>query len=534
MKNLIEKYKNIIKENYAAHAMHFYGTEQSEKLPENDSELNAAFAEILNELLNGAKDAYAVRRLYELLPLYNDKTESFGNWWYWEIGIPQSLNRIFTLIYDTAPKKLLDEYMNAQRHFNNEIKLTGANRLWESEIFAVRGILCGREDELEKAKRGIEDLFVWADEGDGFYRDGSFIQHGCVPYNGGYGLSLLAGLSDMLVLTGGLCGSEIVNEWVKKAFLPFMYKGIFMDMVRGREISRYYASAEMAYTKAKHFIDRLGINCSVPDGFYYFPNSDRAVMRAGGFAAGLAMHSGKTSDFESINNENMTAWHTSDGMLYLYTDPTRFSKRFFPCADMERLPGTTVIRKEYPKANQPSEYGFTAGKNVSCGGICAMYLAPCGTRLRAKKAWFFLDDIIVCMGTDISRGAETVIENIMLEEESEIEVSENVIYVKRGGHDTGLTIICENANVIREVRKGSWNNISSVSDGKEYEAEFLTVYKKHDNNGEYRYILFPSQKTDKNTRIRFIENSSAEQSVEYKGKKYSVLWSDNGVQICEA
>ena len=57
-----------------------------------------------------------------------------GNWWYWEIGIPLSLNSIFTLMYDYADKSQLKRYMAAERHFNDRIKLTGANRLWESVI----------------------------------------------------------------------------------------------------------------------------------------------------------------------------------------------------------------------------------------------------------------------------------------------------------------------------------------------------------------------------------------------------------------
>lgn len=531
MKNLIEKYKNIIKENYAAGAVHFYGGAKTDIMPQNDGELNGAFAEILNELLNGAEASKAVEKLYKLLPLYNEKTEPYGNWWYWEIGIPRSVNQIFTLIYDAAPKELLEQYMNAERHFNNEIKLTGANRLWESEIFAVRGILCNRADEFNAAKNGIESLFKWVNEGDGFYKDGSFIQHGCIPYNGGYGLSMLAGLADMLALTGKTDSGEIVKEWIRKSFLPFMYNGIFMDMVRGREISRYYSMSESAYKKAKYFIDRLGEKSPAEDGFCYFEKMDRAVIRRKSFAAGLSMHSKSIANFESINNENMTAWHTADGMLYLYTDPKRFSGSFFPCADMERMPGTTVIRGEYPSANKPSKYGFCTGKSVDCGGVCAMYLAPYGTRLRAKKAWFFLDDIIVCLGTDISKGAETVIENIMLDKNSIVEIEKDFIYVKRGKNDTGVSVISSGAKTVRETRNGGWENISSVTDGKEYSAGFLTIYKEHETDFTYEYILFPGKRVTSNTEITIVSNSSNEQSVKYKDKIYSVHWSKDEVQI---
>ena len=79
--------------------------------------------------------------LNALEKVYNDTIAPQGNWWYWEIGIPLSLNSIFTLMYDYADKSQLKRYMAAERHFNDRIKLTGANRLWESVIFAVRGIL---------------------------------------------------------------------------------------------------------------------------------------------------------------------------------------------------------------------------------------------------------------------------------------------------------------------------------------------------------------------------------------------------------
>lgn len=66
-------------------------------------------------------------------------------------GIPLSLNSIFTLMYDYADKSQLKRYMAAERHFNDRIKLTGANRLWESVIFAVRGILLSDSDSIKYA-----------------------------------------------------------------------------------------------------------------------------------------------------------------------------------------------------------------------------------------------------------------------------------------------------------------------------------------------------------------------------------------------
>lgn len=81
---------------------------------------------IKNEIFNA---------LNTLEKVYNDTTVPKGNWWYWEIGIPLSINSIFTLMYDYTDKSQLKRYMAAEKHFNDRIKLTGANRLWESDYF---------------------------------------------------------------------------------------------------------------------------------------------------------------------------------------------------------------------------------------------------------------------------------------------------------------------------------------------------------------------------------------------------------------
>ena len=52
--------------------------------------------------------------------------------------------------------------------------------------------------------------------------------------------------------------------------------------------------------------------------FMAFNSMDRAVKHGNGYTIGLAMHSERTAAFESINDENHNAYHTSDGMLYTY------------------------------------------------------------------------------------------------------------------------------------------------------------------------------------------------------------------------
>ncbi len=57
--------------------------------------------------------------------------------------------------------------------------------------------------------------------------------------------------------------------------------------------------------------------------FMAFNSMDRAVKHGNGYTIGLAMHSERTAAFESINDENHNAYHTSDGMLYTYKRMSR-------------------------------------------------------------------------------------------------------------------------------------------------------------------------------------------------------------------
>ena len=64
-------------------------------------------------------------------------------------------------------------------------------------------------------------------------------------------------------------------------------------------------------------------------GSRVFAAMDRIVHLRPGWGLGIAMHSSRVYNYESINSENLRAWHTADGMTYLYNpDLTQFSDNF--------------------------------------------------------------------------------------------------------------------------------------------------------------------------------------------------------------
>lgn len=129
---------------------------------------------------------------------------------------------------------------------------TGANRADKALIVALRGLLARDGSVVALARDGLSDvrdggrnsLFAHVTSGDGFYADGSFVQHGYVAYTGTYGSVLLGGVGQLIALLSGSGWAvtdprvDVLYEAVDRSFTPVLFDGLMMDAVRGRAISR--------------------------------------------------------------------------------------------------------------------------------------------------------------------------------------------------------------------------------------------------------------------------------------------------------
>jgi hyaluronate lyase len=97
------------------------------------------------------------------------------------------------------------------------------------------------------AEAGRNSVFTYVTSGDGFYRDGSFVQHGNLAYVGTYGNVALGGVANLITLLGGSTwqitdpNRGVILDAVGASFAPFMTNGLMMDCVSGRAISRELA-----------------------------------------------------------------------------------------------------------------------------------------------------------------------------------------------------------------------------------------------------------------------------------------------------
>ena len=360
-----------------------------------------------DDILSGLDWMYANR--------YNPTKAIYDNWWDWEIGSPKLLVDAATLLFADLSATQLANYLRAVEKFvpsattpapgGSSGTYTGANRMDKIYVVTIRGILAKDEAKLRAARDAFSNLFLYVTGGDGFYVDGSFIQHNRHPYTGSYGAALMSAIAPILALLNGpntdsTTGSTWrvtdpnlgnIFRWIYEAYEPVIYRGGMMAMLQGRAISRSSTSEHgLGHSLMLNFLrlselapeaDRARLRAllrgwaesdtsrsftaSAPlpqiaavqqlladptvtprgelRGNTLFGSMDRMVHLAPGFAAGLSLSSSRIYTYESINTENLRGWHTGDGLLYLYNgDLTHFSDAYWPTVNPRRLPGTTV------------------------------------------------------------------------------------------------------------------------------------------------------------------------------------------------
>jgi len=487
----------------------------------------------------------------------------YDNWWDWEIGAPLQLGDLLVLLHGQLAPEETTKYAAAIDRFDSDPRVmivgtvsTGANRVWKCMGMLLRAIAVKDSARMQLASDSLGAVFPYVASGDGFYVDGSFIQHGRHPYTGGYGNAFISQLADVLQLLAGSPwdvgdpARDNVYRWVFDSFQPLIYRGAMMDMVRGREVSRAGAgdhgaghstaagilrlsqlapastAAKMQSMVKEWLVSDASRDWSAglaPDemmpvsrlladsaihargellGSWIFAGMDRVVHLRPGWGFGIAMHSSRIYNFESINNENLRGWHSGDGMTYLYTgDLTQFSDDFWPTVDPQRLPGTTVVAGSTPRPNQLGGSPIAGGATMDGYSAVMMQLRPAGSQLDARKSWFLLDDAVVALGADIGGAApdqhvETIVENRLIAGDPAFTVADDGKWACLG---ESLGYFFPNGagwKSARADRQGSWREINAGGSPAAFVRRYQTIWFDHGampDAASYAYALLPGR-----------------------------------------
>jgi hyaluronate lyase len=413
---------------------------------------------------------------------YHPASPEVGNWYHWEIGAPQALVNACAVLGDQVPAADLASYLQTVAHFvpdptrqqSGTVVTTGANRSDMCQITILRGILAKDGTLIALGRDKLSDIFPYVTTSDGYYRDGGYIQHGTIPYNGHYSYVLLDDLSQLSLLLNGSAWPisdprfAVILDAVDLTYAPFMYDGLVMDVVRGRFLSRqgetdhdaghfitesvlrlipvgsreqqkrwksmvkgWIERETFAGIKATATPARMALVKSVLDDAKVHPSTqgpnhvqqpsiERAVHRRNGWAWTVGLSSSRIARLEAINGENQRGWHTGDGATYLYNrDNGHYTDAYWPTVDSTRLPGVTAdtlpLAASAGNGTLPPTTWSGGSVLEATWGAVGLDLVPFGSPLRARKSWFCLGDCVVALGAGITgssgHAVETTIEN---------------------------------------------------------------------------------------------------------------------------
>ncbi|HDP4664894.1 TPA: polysaccharide lyase 8 family protein [Staphylococcus aureus] len=401
------------------------------------------------------------------------------NWWDYEIGTPRALTNTLILLNGdissdekkkyTAPIKTFapdsDKILSS---VGKPEQAKGGNLVDIAKVKLLESIIEEDKDMTKESIDAFNKVFTYVQsnatgkERNGFYKDGSYIDHQDVPYTGAYGVVLLEGISQMMPMIketpfkDSNQNDTTLKSWIDEGFMPLIYKGEMMDLSRGRAISRENETSHSASATVMKSLLRLSdamddstkakykkiVKSSVESDSSYKQNDylnsysdidkmksliedstistngltqqlkiyndmDRVTYHNKGldFAFGLSMTSKNVARYESINNENLKGWHTGAGMSYLYnSDVKHYRDNFWATADMKHLAGTTTLENEILKEtdDKKSSKNFVGGtKFDDQHASIGMDFENQDKTLTAKKSYFILNDKIVFLGTGI-------------------------------------------------------------------------------------------------------------------------------------
>ena len=389
-----------------------------------------------------------------------------NNWWDWEIGSAQHIVNIILLCEEGLMEAQINRWLEPVNKYVPYPTMTMANLVDLAYVCIGASAIQKDWQRLAISRDAIDECCVYVTKGDGFYEDGSFVQHNAIAYTGSYGPIVLEGTSKLVIATSGTCfrfADAMVDfqyRWVTEAYTPLMVHGAFFSHVRGRSICRtstdvslgtsvligmlrmtsympegdklnniksiikeYFNYNEAYYRKAlspdsNELLTAVVNDTSVSARENYifsknYGNMDRTVAHLTKYSVGISLSSTRIAKYEAINEENRNGWYTGDGMLYIYTGVNDYEPAYWRNVNMYRIPGTTVTTaereiKNISERNVLTPYDFVGGTAMNGYAVTAMQFdagAPnigFNSTLTGKKAWFIFDNEVVCLGAGIS------------------------------------------------------------------------------------------------------------------------------------
>jgi|GEM_PF-103102 len=365
---------------------------------------------------------------------------SSTNWYYYSISVPKDIgNTLICLrkapngISQTLENSLI-QWMTKGVPITTSPSSEGSNLIDVATHYVMRASLIRSATLMNQAVNAVS-ASIEITTGEGIQIDNSFRAHGSQLYTYGYGTVFFSGITSIARFVANTsyqinpAKRAIISNFIRNGYIQAS-RGQYTDFnVFNRGISRPDAGkAEVLQIERFKAVDDISYlsyydnvlarmkgqvtpSTNVAAKHLHFWRSDYTVHHRPAYMLGLRTVSNRTVKAENGNGENLKGYYMTDGATYIAVNGNEYDG-IYPVWDWNKLPGTTVpqlgtlpVRSAW--GTNPGTVSFVGGVSDGLYGVSTYAMNDYNTK--AKKGWFFFDQEIVCLGSDITSTAPQVI-----------------------------------------------------------------------------------------------------------------------------
>jgi chondroitin AC lyase len=363
-----------------------------------------------------------------------DSDPKSKNWWHNEIATPQALGEMLMMMRFGKQRLTpdLEAKLIERMKRGDVLKQAGANKTDVALHYFYRGLLTNDEALLNFSAEQLFDPIRFVHYGEGLQYDYAYLQHGPQLQISSYGAVFITGILKLINYvreTPYAISAEklaMFSKYYRDSYLKTI-RGSYIDFnVEGRGVSRpdiLNKRGEKGKLLVAKLVDLKNTedwsnaiartdSTEAPD-YKIIPyhrqywNGDYALHLRPAYSFNVRMVSNRTKRSEAGNGENLLGRYLSDGATNIQLRGPEYYN-IMPVWEWDKIPGVTS--RDYAADRPLTKFWGEDGHNAFAGGVSDGIYGASGyaldyDSLSAKKAWFFFDSEIVCLGAGIKSNA---------------------------------------------------------------------------------------------------------------------------------
>lgn len=505
----------------------------------------------INETDKARKEEYRdyILRLIDYW-IKNDFQNS--NWWYNKLATPNTLGEISLLMINdiSFKQRLKIEELIGRGSFsvNTPLKSHAGANIIDIAMSTIKfGVLTNSRTSVNTAVKLVSKELKYS-KNEGLRSDSTFFQHGNRLYMGGYGITFINGMADLIYMLSGTKYTFSTEQlsafsgFINDGLRTMSFGNVLDPTVMGRSVSRMNPQPLKGVVKSlrklaaveemprkneiSEFADSIENNTRKDTGVHYFNEANFLVINNSDFYFSFRGGADELFYSEIINDENILGYNSSfPGVTTIMHSGNEYTN-ISPVLDYSMIPGTTSVyesdqellnHEDFTYRNLPGKYGYEKKE-----GAAVSFAQTEHEGIKMTVACFATDRaaFILGCGFEDSKGRKL---NTTIDQSyytGNITASNNLVI--HNGIKYNL-ISGGNLKSVYERKTGNWRRNNLMYGTETVEEDILTVY--FENKGTYSYSVMPENVDE---QIRIICNTPSIQAVELPDGRVACVFYKNG------